>query len=264
MTDTQGGGISSDNNNNTIIKNNEGIQDLTSIGAVLISQGAEAKTYRLDFQGLDCIVKERFIKNYRHPILDQKISNRRILQESRSLNKCRKSGIDVPALYLVDTVSNRIFMEFVNGITAKQYFYDNNDKIILKSNQQQQQQQDSNNDNLDFICKNIGKELARIHDLHIIHGDLTTSNILLRDSKEDQIVFIDFGLSFISNLMEDKAVDLYVLERAFISTHPNSEYLFSLILQSYKTNSTSSKTSTAVLNKLEQVRLRGRKKLAFG
>jgi len=33
---------------------------------------------------------------------------------------------------------------------------------------------------------------------------------------------IDFGLSYSSTLPEDMAVDLYVLERAFLSTHPNS------------------------------------------
>ena len=54
----------------------------------------------------------------------------------------------------------------------------------------------------------------------VIHGDLTTSNMLLRDSED--IVLIDFGLSYISSLVEDKGVDLYVLERAFLSCHPNT------------------------------------------
>lgn len=36
-------------------------------------------------------------------------------------------------------------------------------------------------------------------------------------------VLIDFGLSYVSVMPEDKAVDLYVLERAFSSTHPNTE-----------------------------------------
>lgn len=46
-------------------------------------------------------------------------------------------------------------------------------------------------------------------------------------------VLIDFGLSFQSGLVEDKAVDLYVLERAFSSTHPQSEPLFAAILDAY-------------------------------
>lgn len=47
-------------------------------------------------------------------------------------------------------------------------------------------------------------------------------------------VLIDFGLSNNSTLAEDKAVDLYVLERAFQSTHPASDELFNQILASYK------------------------------
>lgn len=86
----------------------------------------------------------------------------------------------------------------------------------------------------------IGSELAKMHLADIIHGDLTTSNMMLRhpsstaDSKT-QLVLIDFGLSYQSNLTEDKAVDLYVLERAFSSTHPDSEPLFASILASYAT-----------------------------
>ena len=46
---------------------------------------------------------------------------------------------------------------------------------------------------------------------------------------------IDFGLSYVSTLAEDKAVDLYVLERAFASTHPDSEPLFTSVLTAYGT-----------------------------
>ena len=37
---------------------------------------------------------------------------------------------------------------------------------------------------------------------------------------------IDFGLSYLKKSVEDKAVDLYVLEKAFISTHPEREQEF--------------------------------------
>ena len=56
-------------------------------------------------------------------------------------------------------------------------------------------------DNFKHIGTNIGKDLAFIHNLNCIHGDLTTSNILLH---EDKLVWIDFGLSFFSALSEDK------------------------------------------------------------
>lgn len=103
-----------------------------------------------------------------------------------------------------------------------------------------------------------------MHDEDVIHGDLTTSNMLLscsRDNAEPNLVLIDFGLSYISALPEDKGVDLFVLEKAFLSTHPNTELLFEALLKSY---SASSKKSAAVIKKLNEVRLRGRKRSMVG
>ena len=70
----------------------------------------------------------------------------------------------------------------------------------------------------------IGETIGILHKNDIMHGDLTTSN-LLYDDKTNQIYVIDFGLSQKDCKIEDKAVDLYVLERAFTSTHPFSESL---------------------------------------
>ncbi len=123
------------------------------------------------------------------------------------------------------------------------------------------------------MCENIGGAIARMHDTNTIHGDLTTSNLILRSNEKSLVrtynrnkiqskqVLIDFGLSFMSTMIEDKAVDLYVLERAFISTHPNSEiivscteggslsenYQFENILENYRTIS---KNGETVLKKL--------------
>lgn len=112
------------------------------------------------------------------------------------------------------------------------------------------------------LAKTIGQVLARMHDEDLIHGDLTTSNMLLKPPVEQlNIVLVDFGLSFVSGLPEDKGVDLYVLEKAFLSTHPNTDTVFEAFLKSY---STSSKNSKPVLKKLDEVRLRGRKRSMVG
>ena len=60
---------------------------------------------------------------------------------------------------------------------------------------------------------------------------------------------IDFGLAYVSSLVEDKAVDLYVLERAFVSTHPDSEPMFFAVLEAYKRGM--GKDWTAVERRLE-------------
>lgn len=106
----------------------------------------------------------------------------------------------------------------------------------------------------------MGAVLACMHDADLIHGDLTTSNMIY-DADKHELTLIDFGLSFVSSLTEDKAVDLYVLERAFLSTHPNTELLFSQLLDSY---SRSSKKARSVIQKLDEVRLRGRKRTMVG
>ena len=112
------------------------------------------------------------------------------------------------------------------------------------------------------LGQKIGETLATIHKNNIVHGDLTTSNLLLRgDPIHLNLVMIDFGLSHFENLAEDKGVDLYVLERAILSTHPNSELFFSAILDSYTRQNPG---SSDVIAKLEEVRMRGRKRTMVG
>ena len=114
----------------------------------------------------------------------------------------------------------------------------------------------------DTLMDLIGVELAKMHQADVIHGDLTTSNMMLRHPSSFtplsatfpptelvryQIyetyeffllsctkVLIDFGLSYYSRLAEDRAVDLYVLERAFSSTHPEASRLFAKVLKAYE------------------------------
>ena len=86
------------------------------------------------------------------------------------------------------------------------------------------------------LFKLIGSKLSTMHNGSIIHGDLTTSNILVTINKEnslEELTFIDFGLSYNAISLEDKAVDLYVLERALSSTHPHSEQLVNLLILIY-------------------------------
>jgi len=219
--------------------------EVDTVLGTLISQGAEATIHKITFLQRNAVVKERFAKAYRHPILDTKLRNRRTLTEARSLAKCRRLGLDVPAVYFVDIPNTRIYLEEIVGVSAKQYLYDTPSTHI---------------EELENLAEKIGNSVAIMHEGQVIHGDLTTSNLLLRE-KSNSLVVIDFGLSYNSSLPEDKAVDLYVLEKAFLSTHPNTEKLFEKVLSKY--GSVSSRCAQ-VLNRLEQVRQRGRKKLAFG
>lgn len=141
------------------------------------------------------------------------------------------------------------------------------------------------------LMMKIGRAVGQLHDVGVVHGDLTTSNLMLRtvsqkrkagedigfgatdavtDAVEQQvessfgkgeIVLIDFGLATQTVQEEDKAVDLYVLERAFGSTHPETEEGFKEVLRAY---GESYKGGKVVLKRLEDVRLRGRKRSMLG
>ncbi|KAG5836166.1 hypothetical protein ANANG_G00251680 [Anguilla anguilla] len=218
--------------------------------AELLKQGAEARVYRGEFLGKPTVVKERFPKLYRHPTLDEKLTHRRTVQEVRSILRCRKAGISVPVVYFVDYTSHCIFLEdIVGSVTVRDYI---------------NSAHTSEAKNLEVVARKIGEILAKMHDEDLVHGDLTTSNMLMKRGPgcgEADLLLIDFGLSYISALPEDKGVDLYVLEKAFLSTHPNTEALFETLLKSY---SASSKKSQTVIKKLDEVRLRGRKRSMVG
>ncbi|XP_061487380.1 EKC/KEOPS complex subunit TP53RK [Rhineura floridana] len=219
-------------------------------GLQLVQQGAEARVYRGRFLDRPTVMKHRFPKRYRHPVLEERLSRRRTTQEARSLLRCRRTGISAPVVYFVDYVSNCIYLEdIVDSTTVRDY-------IISE------QQSTNGPSNLFLLAEKIGEILARMHDEDLVHGDLTTSNMLLRPPIEKmELILIDFGLSFISALPEDKGVDLYVLEKAFLSTHPNTEALFEALLKKY---SAASKKSALVIKKLDEVRLRGRKRSMVG
>ncbi|KAJ2416867.1 serine/threonine-protein kinase bud32 [Coemansia sp. IMI 209128] len=205
---------------------------------VLIRQGAEARVYKTTIpDGRVAVAKQRFSKSYRHPDLDAKLTRGRLNQEARSLKRCKEHGICVPEVIRVDKSSATLFIEFIHGPTLKEW-------IVANGNPDQENE----------LMATVGRILHQMHSFDVIHGDLTTSNMILDSS--NQLVLIDFGLSQISSSAEDKAVDLYVLERAFISTHPNSERLFATVLEAYSV----SEAARLILRRLEDVRQRGRKR----
>ncbi|XP_004618844.1 EKC/KEOPS complex subunit TP53RK [Sorex araneus] len=219
-------------------------------GLELVKQGAEARVFRGRFLGRAAVVKHRFPKGYRHPALEARLGRRRTVQEARALLRCRRAGISAPVVYFVDYASNCLYMEDIgDSVTVRDYI----ESTMEAENAPQ---------SLLGLAKTMGQVLARMHDEDLIHGDLTTSNMLLtRPLDPPHIVLIDFGLSFVSALPEDKGVDLYVLEKAFLSTHPHTESLFEAFLKSY---AAASKKSPPVLKKLDEVRLRGRKRSMVG
>ncbi|KAI9792687.1 MAG: hypothetical protein M1816_001786 [Peltula sp. TS41687] len=253
--------------------------------AQLITQGAEALLYRTTYllPTIPCALKYRPRKPYRHPTLDARLTRHRILAEARVLVKCRREGLIVPAVYLVDWESGWLMMEWIEGSSVRDVLH-----YWLGTRMTAREDGDVK-DGLVELMSRIGRTVGKMHAAGVIHGDLTTSNFMLRpassagpgglgdselttnDSTEvhhatetlssGDVVLIDFGLANQSVQDEDRAVDLYVLERAFGSTHPKAEGLFEDVLKAY---GGSFRGAKVVLRRLEDVRLRGRKKSMIG
>lgn len=165
----------------------------------------------------------------------------------KSILRCKEAGIDVPTLYFHNAQTNAIVFEEIEGCSVKDY---------LASVDLETQKED-----VLRIARSTGTVIGKLHQLNIAHGDLTTSNVMLRDRNPDKVVLIDFGLSTNRTTPEDFGVDLYVLERAVKSTHVEMDYFTDEILSAY---GASWKGAKAALNKLAEVRLRGRKREIVG
>ncbi|XP_055376253.1 EKC/KEOPS complex subunit bud32 [Condylostylus longicornis] len=224
---------------------------------MLLSQGAEAKIYVGDYKGKQCLIKERFIKKYRHPDLDKQITKERMRAESKAIKRCTESGILTPEIFYVDFEDRKIFMQYFSGsLTSKQYINEYLSNGLSESEEK-----------LYKLCVGIGELIGKLHKNNIIHGDLTTSNFLVNPKSKDnfdeyELIVIDFGLSYYSQSAEDKAVDIYVLERALLSTHSNSPQMFNQVLDAYET--VDEKSCREVITKFEEVRARGRKRTMIG
>jgi TP53 regulating kinase-like protein len=130
------------------------------------------------------------------------------------IEKLWKKGMKVPKLLKVNQEDYSIEMEYIDGVKLKDYI---NDPALSE-------------EGLKEILIQMGEIVLQVHEVGIIHGDLTTSNMIIKDKL---IYLIDFGLSYFKESAEDRAVDLYVLERAFKSTHPQFETKFDELLISY-------------------------------
>jgi len=192
----------------------------------IIAQGAEAKIILKE----NFITKNRIKKSYRLPELDKKIRKRRTKAEEKLLMKASKI---IPSVKPLPTKEFHIIkMPFINGIKLSEEL----NNFELKKQKE--------------IFKQIGKSISELHKEGLIHGDLTTSNMIY---KNGEVYFIDFGLGFHSNKIEDKAVDIHVLKQALEAKHfQNWEKLFTAVKQGYK--------NKQVLERLKKVEKRGRYK----
>jgi TP53 regulating kinase and related kinases len=294
----------------------------TSPPPKLITQGAESLLYCTHYltPSTPAALKIRPAKPWRHPVLDARLTKQRVLAEARVLVKLTVLGekdVQVPAVYSVEWDMARrvktldssqrevrpegavptggkgtwILMEWIEGFGVKDVLRDCDRRV--KSGEVSGEEVE---ESVRKLLRRIGRAVGVLHARGgVVHGDLTTSNIMVRPTKERvtngevvtpavdgdadeenpeaskillksyEIVLIDFGLATQSIQDEDRAVDLYVLERAFGSTHPRQEGWFDKeVLQSQEGYRGAFPGSKVVLKRLQDVRMRGRKRSMVG
>jgi len=183
--------------------------------AKFIHRGAESDLYELKFLGKKAILKWRRPKPYRLMSLDEKIRGERVIKEVYIMVKLRSKGLPVPSIFYACPEEGFFIMEEIEGCILKEYLTTHSGNSII-----------------DPIATQLGEIVASIHEEDIVHGDLTTSNVIINN--EGKLTVIDFGLSIITDKTEEKAADLDLLYRVLMSTHTKiSNRFFNMFIKAY-------------------------------
>jgi TP53 regulating kinase-like protein len=204
----------------------------------LLKKGAEASLFLASWHGRRVIVKARFPKKYRPAELDAKIRGYRTAHEPQLMHEAKKAGVPTPTIFLVDMKNAAITMEFVEGKQVKQ--------LLAKVSKKERQE----------LCVKIGELIGKMHKHGVIHGDLTTSNMIL--SGEDKIFLVDFGLGEKNTELEARGVDLHLMKRALQSTHYQfAEECFRNVMTGYSAV-LGGADAEKVFEKIREIERRGR------
>jgi TP53 regulating kinase-like protein len=204
----------------------------------LLKKGAEASLFLADWHGRRVVVKARFPKKYRPAELDEKIRSYRTAHEPQLMHEAKKAGVPTPTIFLVDMKDAAITMEFVEGKQVKQ--------VLANVSKKKRQE----------LCTSIGELIGKMHKHGVIHGDLTTSNMILNG--EGKIFLVDFGLGEKSTELEARGVDLHLMKRALQSTHYQfAEECFKSVMAGYS-EVLGVEEAEKVLEKIREIERRGR------
>lgn len=203
----------------------------------LLYRGAEADIEEGTWQGMRAVYKVRKPLAYRLAALDDAIRRQRTAREAEMIHLAKRAGVAAPYLYDVDIPGSTLVMEFVEGERLR-------DKVGSMV------EGEARSAFLEF-----GADAAKLHSAGIVHGDLTTANVVVR---KGALVFLDFGLSFRTARLEDQAVDLRLIKETLVGAHPAvSRLALEELLKGYAGVAGAEK-SRSVLRQLRSIERRGR------
>ncbi len=195
---------------------------------MVLVRGAEATIY-LDKDRRE-VIKKRLPKRYRVKALDDAIIEERTKTEAKIISDARRAGVPTPII--LDLKDDEIKMEFIKGETLRD--------IVDEQ-----------------MMEKVGEIVGKLHRSKIVHGDLTTSNMIY--SPEDRIYLIDFGLSRYDTETEARGVDIHVLFQMLKSTYNDHEELKNSFIKGYK-KVFGEEEANGVLKRVEEIERRGRYK----
>ena len=187
----------------------------------VVGEGAEAVITRKG----GCVTKWRRPKGYRVAELDERIRRERTVMEARIISEARRCGVPTPIVFDISRFD--LVMEYVDGVKLKD--------VIDEA-----------------LSEEVGELVGKLHRCGIIHGDLTTSNMVLRDGK---IYFIDFGLAFHGQNLEAQGVDVHVFFQTLKSTQDEPQDLIEAFERGY---SKTCPRAQEVLARVKEIEARGR------
>jgi TP53 regulating kinase and related kinases len=203
----------------------------------LLYRGAEADIILGEWQGLPAVFKVRKPLPYRLPVLDDAIRRHRTIHEAGMLHGAKLAGVRVPHLYSVDVPDSTIVMEFIPGERLKDLVDTLPKEELMK------------------LFFDFGHDTGSLHAAGIMHGDLTTANVIASNGR---LVFIDFGLAVRTSRIEDRAVDLRLIKETIVGAHPGSaSTLLDAVMNGYETVVGQERFRSAI-RQLRSIERRGR------
>jgi len=210
----------------------------TKITPILLKKGAEASLHLSNWHNHQVLIKTRLPKKYRPAQLDYAIRHYRTIHEPQLMYEAKRAGVSTPTIFMVDVENCAIFMQYIKGKQVKQILETFSE---IKRNR---------------LCMKIGESIAKLHQHGLVHGDLTTSNMIL--DKSGRLFLVDFGLGDKTIELEAQGVDLHLLRRALQSTHFKiADSCFSAVIDGY-VSIMGLEVAEKVLAKTREIEKRGR------
>lgn len=201
----------------------------------LLGIGAEAVVVRCEWRGFEAVAKYRVPKPYRDVRLDSLLRRRRTVLEAKLLIEVKRLGVPAPTVLFVEPELHVLMIDFIPGVRLR-------DALPRLAKPEK-------------IFRELGFYAGLMHERGIIHGDLTTSNVVIVGH---EAYIIDFGLGSFSNELEEQGVDVHLMLRSLESTHPSlAPSLYAAFLEGYG-EARGEGARRAVESKVVEIRRRGR------